>query len=244
MEICLENPSRDFRWYDIDIKKPNLGLDLDKVERDLGTRNPAVIDFEYDNDLDDIFDYSGYGYDTLNKIIKQADLLRDFDDYELKQIAIYRRMLNGDLEDAINDFDNHYYMYIDSSDPEDLAVEYIRNFGIDEKLLADYFDYGSFGGSLMINYPDDYEGNENEWDVGEEYIYDVYGDIESYIDAVGLDEAEMYFDTDAFGRDLAMEHSYDAVSGTWISESVKCKSKKSMSESKRTTRKLHIREVD
>ena len=244
MEICLENPSRDFRWYDIDIKKPNLGLNLDKVERDLGTRNPAVIDFEYDNDLDDIFDYSGYGYDTLNKIIKQADLLRDFDDYELKQIAIYRRTLNGDLEDAIDEFENHSYLYTDSPFPEDLATEYVRAFGIDEKLLADYFDYGNFGGSLMINYPDDYEGNENEWDVGEEYIDDVYGDIESYIDAVGLDEAEMYFDLDAFGRDLAMEHSYDTVSGVWISESVKRKSKKSMSESKKSIRKLHIREAD
>lgn len=226
MQICLEGNRGDWDWFDFDIKEPNLGLDFDEVQRVTGTKNPAVIDIEYENKLDDLFSYDGMGYTRLNSIIEQAEKVQDLDDYDLERLAIYMRTKGGDLDYALDHFDNHIYLYVGSSDEEDLAYENIQEFGIDEKTCTSYFDFADFGRTLIQDNPDMYEGDENEYEVGEEYIDDVYGGVEEYIRAVGLDSAMQYFDLEGYGRTLAIGDTYDKISGIWTSENFKQNTRK------------------
>lgn len=236
MQICLEGPRGDWDWFDFDIRKPNLGLDLEKVKATTGTDNPVVIDIEYDDTgLDDIFKYDGMGYTPVSNLFKQAELLQDLDDYDLERVAIYMRTNGGDLEYAVDHYDNHAYIKTDDSDPASLAHELIDSSGEISKEEAErYFNYRQLGQNLL---DDGYETDSDDpYEVAEDYIDGAYGSLDLYLAEIAEDPRNGnyyndYFDWDAYGRDLSFSNTYDEQSGVWISESVN-----------RRTRKLHIKE--
>ena len=238
MQICLEGPRGDWDWFDFDIREPNLGLDLEKVKAATGTDDPVVIDTEYDDTgLDDILKYDGMGYTPVSNLFRQAELLQDLDDYDLERVAIYMRTKGGDLEYAVDHFDNHIYIKTDDSDPTSLAHEWIDISGEISKEMAErYFDYNQLGQELLN---DGYETDSDDpYEVGEDYIDEAYGSLDLYLAEIAEDPRNGnyyndYFDWDAYGRDLSFSNTYDEQSGVWISESVD-----------RRTHKLHIKESE
>lgn len=224
MQICLEGPRGDWGWFDFDIKEPNLGLDLEKVKAVTGTINPVVIDTEYDDSgLDDILSYDGMGYTPVSSLFKQAELLQDLDDYDLERVAIYMRTKGGDLEYAVDHYDNHAYVETNDSDPASLAHEWVDiSGGISKEVAERYFDYYQLGQDLLM---DDYETDSDDpYEVGEDYIDMVYGGLDLYLAEIAEDPRNDnyyndYFDWDAYGRDLSFSNTYDEQSGVWISES-------------------------
>jgi len=236
MQICLEGPRGDWGWFDFDIKKPNLGLNLEKVKAATGTDDPVVIDTEYDDSgLDDILSYDGMGYTPVSNLFKQAELLQDLDDDALERVAIYMRTQGGDLEYAVDHYDNHVYIETNDSDPASLAHEWVDISGEIPKEVAErYFDYRQLGQDLL---DDDYETDSDDpYEVAENYIDEVYGGLDLYLTEIAKDLRNDnyyndYFDWDAYGRDLSFSNTYDEQSGVWVSESVN-----------RRTHKLHIKE--
>ena len=223
MQICLEGPRGDWGWFDFDIKKPNLGLNLEKVKAVTGTADPVVIDTEYDDSgLDDILSYDGMGYTPVSNLFKQAKLLQDLDDDALERVAIYMRTQGGDLEYAVDHYDNHVYIETNDSDPASLAHEWVDISGEIPKEVAErYFDYKQLGQDLL---DDDYETDSDDpYEVGENYIDEVYGGLDLYLAEIAEDPRNDnyyndYFDWDAYGRDLSFSNTYDEQSGVWISE--------------------------
>lgn len=235
MYICLEGPSGNWDWFKCTLTKPNLGLNLKKVEEICGTNNPVVIDMDWEDDseLEGLLVFDDYGYTPLSSLFKQAEILSDYDESDLKQIATYLRVYGGTVEDAIDDFENYFFwtMSDGDSDPEAFAHELISEMGYNEELIERYFDYEALGRDLLLG---NYETDEtDEYAVGEEYIDGVYGSVKKYIDAVGIDEAIAYFDYEAYGRDLAIMYSLDPVTTTWVGES---------KAYDRSSHKLHIQE--
>lgn len=238
MQICLEGPRGDWDWFDFDIREPNLGLDLEKVKAATGTDDPVVIDTEYDDTgLDDILKYDGMGYTPVSNLFRQAELLQDLDDYDLERVAIYMRTNGGDLEYAVDHFDNHIYIKTDDSDPTSLAHEWVDiSGGITKDEAERYFDYKQLGQELLN---DGYETDSDDpYEVGETYIDEVRGGLDLYLKEIAEDPRNGnyyndYFDWDAYGRDLSISNTYDEQSGVWISESVD-----------RRTHKLHIKESE
>jgi hypothetical protein len=224
MQICLEGPRGDWDWFDFDIREPNLGLDLEKVKAATGTDDPVVIDAEYDDTgLDDILKYDGMGYTPVSNLFKQAELLQDLDDYDLERVAIYMRTQGGDLEYAVDHYDNHVYIETNDSDPASLAHEWVDISGEIPKEVAErYFDYKQLGQDLLM---DGYETDSDDpYEVGENYIDEVYGGLDLYLAEIAEDPRNGnyyndYFDWDAYGRDLSFSNTYDEQSGVWISES-------------------------
>lgn len=224
MQICLEGPRGDWDWFDFDIKEPNLGLDLEKVKAVTGTDDPVVIDTEYDDSgLDDILSYDGMGYTPVSNLFKQARLLQDLDDDALERVAIYMRTQGGDLEYAVDHYDNHVYIETNDSDPASLAHEWVDISGEIPKEVAErYFDYRQLGQDLL---DDDYETDSDDpYEVAENYIDEVYGGLDLYLAEIAEDPRNGnyyndYFDWDAYGRDLSFSNTYDEQSGVWISES-------------------------
>ena len=224
MQICLEGPRGDWDWFDFDIKEPNLGLDLEKVKAVTGTDDPVVIDTEYDDSgLDDILSYDGMGYTPVSNLFKQARLLQDLDDDALERVAIYMRTQGGDLEYAVDHYDNHVYIETNDSDPASLAHEWVDISGEIPKEVAErYFDYRQLGQDLL---DDDYETDSDDpYEVAENYIDEVYGGLDLYLAEIAEDPHNNnyyndYFDWDAYGRDLSFSNTYDEQSGVWISES-------------------------
>ena len=224
MQICLEGPRGDWDWFDFNIKEPNLGLDLEKVKAVTGTDDPVVIDTEYDDTgLDDILKYDGMGYTHVSSLFKQAELLQDLDDDALERVAIYMRTQGGDLEYAVDHYDNHVYIETNDSDPASLAHEWVDISGeISEEMAERYFDYNQLGQELLN---DGYETDSDDpYEVGENYIDEVYGSLDLYLAEIAEDPHNGnyyndYFDWDAYGRDLSFSNTYDEQSGVWISES-------------------------
>ena len=227
MNICLEGPSGNWDWFEADIHEDNLGLDFDEIKSKCGTTNPMVIDIEYEEEpnLEDILKFDGMGWTSINSLIEQAKELKDYDDWDLEKIAIYMRTKDNDLEYAKKNYDNHFYVKTDDSNPTSLAYELIDEDGIDEDTAARYFDFEQLGRDLLI---DGYETDEeDEYTVGEEYIDGVYGSVQDYINTVGVENAVRYFDYDGYGRTLNIGWTYDDVTGNWISESRQRKTNKS-----------------
>ena len=224
MQICLEGPRGDWGWFDFDIKEPNLGLDLEKVKAVTGTADPVVIDTEYDDSgLDDILSYDGMGYTHVSSLFKQAELLQDLDDNDLERVAIYMRTKGGDLEYAVDHYDNHAYVETNDSNPASLAHEWVDiSGGISKEVAERYFDYYQLGQDLLM---DDYETDlDDPYEVGEDYIDMVYGGLDLYLAEIAEDPRNDnyyndYFDWNAYGRDLSFSNTYDEQSGVWISES-------------------------
>ena len=238
ISICLEGERGDWGWFNVNIKEPNLGLNMAKVEKVCGTDNPSVIDVEYTNEessFEGLLTFDGMGYTPLSALIEQAESLADFETYELEEIAAYLNIYGGDVEDAINSFENHQYWKTDNSNIEDFATEYLQETGYNTDLLAEYFDYDALGEELL-NDPD-YEplGNGNAWDEGELYIDNYYGDVKLFIEEKGNDVVfDYYFNTSGFANgNLRYGFDYDENTGIWVSESVKTKRHtKFMKESK------------
>lgn len=238
ISICLEGQRGDWGWFEVDIKEPNLGLDMTKVEKVCGTDNPSVIDAEYtdeESSFDGLLKFDGMGYTPLSSLIEQAEVLTDFAPYELEEIAAYLNIYGGSVEDAISSFENHQYWKTDNSNIEDFATEYLQEIGYDTDFLAEYFDYGALGEELLDD--PDYEplGDGNAWDEGELYIDNYYGDVKLFIEEKGDDVVfDYYFNTSGFANgNLRYGFNYDDNTGIWVSESVKTKRHaKFMKESK------------
>lgn len=223
MQICLEGPSGNWGWFDFVLNEENLGLDLTKVNKVCGTDNPVVIDIDWsdDDELEGLLWYDGMGYTPVSNLFKQVKKFEYLDDSDLHKLAAYLRVHGGDVDYAVDHFEDVTYWTISDGDPdpEAFARELISETGYDEELIAKYFDYEAFGRDLLLN---GYDTDEtDEYTVGEEYIDDVYGDVEEYCKNVGADEAINYFDYAAYGRTLALTWDFDDVTCTWLSESKK-----------------------
>lgn len=218
MELCLEGP-KGWDWFDFEIGEPTEEW-LARVEEITGSNNPYITDTSYTENYEGLFDIDGYGYTTLLQVVKQCELLSGLYPYEIEEIAAYKRVWGGDLEDAIDSHGNHIYIQADSGQ-DDLARAYIELCGdVSDELLAQYFDYYALGeGVSNEGYESDYEDDEF-WEIGEDYVDQVYGSVENYIQSTDRDVIlDYYFDYDSYGRDLYHGFSYDEVSGVWISES-------------------------
>lgn len=231
MNICLEGPKGEWDWFEADLREDDLGLNREQINSICGTTNPQVIDIEYDDNepYKELLQYDGMGWTSLDSLVNQAEQLAQFEDYELEQIAAYMNTKSGDLQYAIDHFENHQYWKTDNSNIEDFAREYLEETGYDEEFLAQYFDYAALGEELL-NDPD-YEplsDNGNEWDEGELYIDNMYGSVEDFIASHDLDTVfDYYFDLDGFANgNLRYSFDYDDQTGIWVSESVSTKSHK------------------
>ena len=153
MNICLEGPRGDWDWFDADLREPDLGLDFNKIKAVCKTSNPMVIDIEYDDnevDLDGILKFDGMGWTSISALIREAEELAQYDNDALQKIAMYMRVKNGDLEDAIKHYNDHWTVCTDDPGPTSLAYEMVKEFGISEEDAVNYFDYEALGRDLLI----------------------------------------------------------------------------------------------
>lgn len=240
MRICLEGERGDWGWFEASLREPDFGLDWNEIKSVCGTDNPAVIDIEYEDDepYKDLLKYDGMGYTTINSLIKSAQGLLDFEDYELEQIAAYINVKGGSLQDAMNSFENASYWKSDNSNIEDFAQEFILETGdyTDTDFLEKYFDYASLGQELLDD--PDYEplGDGNAWDEGELYIDEYYGGaLDLFIKEKDPEAVfDYYFDLPAYARNLKHGCDYDEETGIWVLESRKRNySKRKVNESRK-----------
>lgn len=251
MQIYLENnQNREGDWFTADFYNPNyFGIDLAKVQRACGTNNPKelmVIDIDYNKDepYAYLLQYDDRGWTTLQSLSNQvAELdLASLSEYDLQEISAYLNVNGGTLADAVNDYEDATYIHADYDDYKDLAFDIITQWGCDEDMLAEYFDYGLFGEYLINSYATstsegeeelfDTYGTDDAWAIGEYYIEDVYGDVERYIKEVGLEDAMEYFNYEGYGNSLMTGGNvhYDKNTELWVMESMNYDNKSHINE--------------
>jgi hypothetical protein len=254
MQIYLENyQNREGDWFNADFYNPNyFGIDLSKAQRACGTSDPKelmVIDIDYKKDepYAYLLQYDDYGWTTLQSLANQvAELdLTSFSEWELKEISAYINVNGGTVADAVDEFENAWYLSGDYGNYTDLAIELISEGSCSEELLANHFDYGEFGDSIINSYDTstsdgaeylyDMYGTDDSWAIGEYYMADVYGDVEKYIKQVGLEDAMEYFNYESYGNDLMTGGNvhFDNNTKLWVLESMNhINNKKSINERK------------
>ena len=258
MQIYLENnQNREGDWFNADFYNPNyFGIDLAKVQRACGTNNPKelmVIDIDYNKDepYAYLLQYDDRGWTTLQSLSNQvAELdLASLSEYDLQELSAYLNVNGGTLADAVNEYEDATYIHADYDDYRDLAFDIITQWGCDEDMLAEYFDYGLFGEYLINSYATstsegeeelfDTYGTDDAWAIGEYYIADVYGDVERYIKEVGLEDAMEYFNYEGYGNSLMTGGNvhYDKNTELWVMESMNYDNKSHINESLKTERK-------
>lgn len=254
MQIYLENhQNREGDWFNADFYNPNyFGIDLSKAQRVCGTSDPKelmVIDIDYKKDepYAYLLQYDDYGWTTLQSLTNQvAELdLTSLSEYDLQELSAYLNVNGGTLADALDDYENASYIHADYDNYRDLAFDLISQWGCDEKMLAEYFDYGEFGDYLINTYDTstsdgaeelyDMYGTDDSWAIGEYYMADVYGDVENYIKEVGLEDAMEYFNYEGYGNSLMTGGNvhFDNNTKLWVLESMNhINNKKAINERK------------
>lgn len=143
--------------------------------------------------------------------------------------AAYEAYVNHTGNDDIEDFRDAFIGEFHS--PSDVAAFFVDNVGWDgvgKENLEMYFDYDAFGRDLMFDYhigdedetdaegnpedPDKYYDNdgyemgvyESDQQVAEDFIDNLGG-----VDQLSKDTLQMYFDYDAFGRDLLINNVFE-----------------------------------
>lgn len=238
MNVCLEGP-KTWEWFDFDVENPDSEeLSPDNLKKVLGTENPVITDTEYDDNLDDLFDIDDYGYTTISELQNQARSLDGLASWEIEEIAAYKRVKGGSLEDALNDYDKHIYLYADDDRDVTLGYAYVELSGdISPELMSRYFDYSALGVDLLASgYEPEFADENDEYAVGEEYI-DAYGGVDAYIYDNGVDEN--LFDFESYGRDLSFGFTYDDISKVFVSESLHQKRKPHKPTVEKLTLKKH-----
>lgn len=172
-----------------------------------------------------IQDYEGFprkwyheaGLPTEEEFYKIIELY-ELDDSEKDAYAAYLELDFSD--DSIEAFREHYYGTYDGD--YDLGMDFVDRIGMPDN-PEQYFDYDRFGRDLMYDYhygdPDntDSEGNPEDpdhyydndgYDMGEyqddEQVARDYIDSIGSIEELGKDTLNIYFDYEAFGRDLLL----------------------------------------
>ena len=163
------------------------------------------------------FDWEELGeYPSYDKLQEFGELIESIDDVEAVDNAYE---VTGDLQEAIDglaDGDIIYYPGI--RDLGEMAEHFIDEFGeaLGRESIESYFDYEKLGRDLSF---DEYETDEEDEDGNTIYVNagqyfcgdenaDDYDIGEAFVNEVGIDgvqNAEYYFDYDAYGRDLGYD---------------------------------------
>ena len=202
-------------WIDFPIGEE----ELEEVKARIGINAEYEEFFFTDWELPEGMDWEIFGeYPSIDEVNDVAEKLESVDDED-----VFAAILGevGDIQEAIDIIDSgDYSVYPGVYDDSDLGYEVAEQLGeLPKDTLEMYFDYEAFGRDIrsdLVNMAEededqdlvDYYESQSDYDLGAEWVDDVGFD--------GVSNAGVYFDYEAFGRDVRLEGRFIEYSGGMI----------------------------